>query len=300
MQNRSFAVQLRSLMKQRKISGEKIAQKLNVSQKTISRYSTGEIVPRKEVQKSIFRIISEIGGHPEDATIDLTDNFITLNKLEQYKDYIINQDELDCIEYQLLEQYEHDALLKFSLLQPKNQTYILKNYENLRRIKKYELQLLSNWNDLSCRKRDFILKNLELVQFNFENIKGKEDVCQKIRDYSQMIFSCKDAVKEDIEQITRSVKNGVSIQTNFNDNCKIFAEKLKQSIPSEVETFSEYLLALILIDSPDFYFLMLIQIMCLNDMHFNEDRFAVEPLYGTFVGDRLYSLFNYIEQHLEG
>ena len=57
MNQNSFANKVKTLMKERKISGQRIASELNVSQKTISRYSTGEIVPSEEIQQRILQVI---------------------------------------------------------------------------------------------------------------------------------------------------------------------------------------------------------------------------------------------------
>ena len=62
-----FSQRLSKLMKERKISGQKIAAAVGKSQKTISRYATGEIEPTEELKNAIFRVIADISGLEEDA-----------------------------------------------------------------------------------------------------------------------------------------------------------------------------------------------------------------------------------------
>ena len=60
MNSNTFADRLKSLMKERKISGQRIADAVDISQKTVSRYATGESEPTEGMQRSILSAIAEL------------------------------------------------------------------------------------------------------------------------------------------------------------------------------------------------------------------------------------------------
>ena len=59
----NFSKRLTQLMKQRKISGQKIGEAVGKSQKTISRYANGEIDPPVEMKNKIYKAISDLSGY---------------------------------------------------------------------------------------------------------------------------------------------------------------------------------------------------------------------------------------------
>ena len=65
-----FSQRLSKLMKERKISGQKIGDAIGKSQKTISRYATGEVDPSNEIKNQIYRVIADISGVQDDATTE--------------------------------------------------------------------------------------------------------------------------------------------------------------------------------------------------------------------------------------
>ena len=69
VEEQTFADVLKTLMKKYKISGQKIADRIGKSQKTVSRYANGDVVPKKKIQEQVLQAVAEIAGYSTETII---------------------------------------------------------------------------------------------------------------------------------------------------------------------------------------------------------------------------------------
>ena len=290
MNNNNFADKLKNLMKERKISGQKIADAVGVSQKTISRYVTGENEPNEDMQKKILEAIAEIGGHPEDAITDKQPYIFatTLREAMKYSNQMASDDEILASELQEFYRDKENACKVFSLLEESNQKFVLDNYAVYCEMDAYEIAIIEAFAMISEDKRNFILDSLETIHLNLSDMKDNPSVCQKISRYMEMISKCKAIETEKMEKFS-DIPENVSLSQYSQE----YADKLERASGINVEKMGAFLPELITFDERDWYLLSLVQMLRLRD------RGANITYDGRVVGDKIYALINYIEKLVE-
>lgn len=290
MNNNSFADILKNLMKERKISGQKIADAVGVSQKTISRYVTGENEPNEDMQKKILEAIAEIGGHPEDAITDKQPYIFatTLREAMKYSSQMASDEEILDMELQEFYRDKDNACKVFSLLVESNQKFVLDNLDVYCELDVHEIAIVEAFAKISEDKRSFILDSLETIHLNFSDMRDKPSVCQKLSKYIEMMSKCKAIELEKIEKF-----KDIPESVEFTQCVQEYADKLEIISGANVEKLGAFLPELITFDERDWYLLSLVQMLSLRDQGANV------TYYGRFVGDKVYALINYMEKLAE-
>lgn len=287
MYNSSFAYKLKSLMSERKISGQSIADKVGVSQKTISRYSTGEIVPGDEMQRKILEAIAELGGHPEDAAAEKRQgNFPgTLSELIKSGIKTLSDDEIYGMEQQEAA-YERDIACKvFSLLEKSNQKYVLDNFDVFCQVEAYEAVIFEAFCDISEEERRFIIGELEKTHFDLYETKAAPAACHKLSLYIEMICKCRAAKPLNPEDFNRLPEKVV-----YTKYVREYADRLDKTRDVDLENLAAYLPELVTFNERDWYLLMLIQLLAMDDSG------AYTTYDGKIVGKKVNALINYMER----
>lgn len=290
MNNNSFADKLKNLMKERKISGQKIADVVGVSQKTISRYVTGENEPNEDMQKKILEAIAEIGGHPEDAITDKPPYILatSLRDAMKYKNQMASDDEILESELQELYRDKDNACKVFSVLEESNQKFVLDNFDVYCEMDGYEIAIVEAFAAISEDKRSFILDSLETIHLNYASVKDSPGVCKKISRYIEMMSKCQEIAVENLEKF-----NDIPECVELTQYGQEYADKLERTSGVNVEKMGAFLPELLTFDERDWYLLTLVQMVRLRD------RGANITYYGRVVGDKVYALINYIEKLTE-
>lgn len=285
-QNR-FAEKLKMLMKERKISGQKIASELNVSQKTISRYSTGEIVPGEEMQQKILQVIADIGGHPEDARVQNAIRTFprTLREIRESGLSPMSDKELEELESGEWEFDKHEASQAFAMLEKRNQKFVMEHFQIYCDLDVYEIAIVEAFSIIPEDKREFVLEGLNVIRIDYTAMINNAYACKKAAQYMGMISKCKEIVPEKYEKY-REAANDIE----ETEELKAFADMLEKTSGVNVEKIGTYLPELISFDEKDWYLLMLVQFVSMQDK-------GVNATYGgRFVGDKIYMLINYLEK----
>lgn len=172
-----FAEILTFLMKEYKISGQKIADKIGKSQKTISRYARGEgdKEPKKEVQKKILQAIADIKGYDLDqVTEDAYGatkkwNVPLLSVEEAKKKSRVKQ----------RKEAENDVVLCFRALPEEKQKFVLQHLDIYAELKLYEMEMMDNFNAISEPKRKIIMEVAEYLAMKEKDATGDElELCR--------------------------------------------------------------------------------------------------------------------------
>lgn len=287
MQNNRFSVRLKSLMRERKISGQKIAAEVGVSQKTISRYATGQNEANENMQKKILEAIAKIGGHPEDAIVNISFSNIneTLEILETTNLHLASDDKIFELEFQEFYRDKKIACIVFSLLEEENQKFVLEHFDVYCEMDTYEIAILEVFSLVSEEERNFILDSLETVHFSFSAVMSHSDICRKIVRYMEMIPRCKALKLENMEKF-KDIPEDICLSNYVQE----YADKLERSNGFQVEKMKRFLSELITLNEKDWYFLILVQILGLKD------RGANTTYDGKIVGDKVYALICYMER----
>ncbi len=290
MNNNNFADKLKNLMKERKISGQKIADAVGVSQKTISRYVTGENEPNEDMQKKILEAIAEIGGHPEDAITDKAPYIFatSLREALKYSSQMASDEEILASELQEFYRDKDNACKVFSILAESNQKFVLDNFDVYCEMDGYEIAIVEAFATISEDKRNFILDSLETIHLDFSSMKDSPSVCQKISRYVEMMSKCKAVEMENLEKFS-DIPESIALNQYGNE----YADKLEKTSGVNVEKLGAFLPELITFDEKDWYLLTLVQMLKLKD------RGANITYYGRIVGDKVYGLINYLEKLAE-
>lgn len=291
-----YSDKVRYLMHERKISGQKIADMIGVSQKTVSRYVTGE-TKNEEMQKKILEAIAQISGYPEDAVFTdfekpkirlLATNLHEVNERSEKGVINLPDDEIFYMEMQELNQIKENACNVFALLEEKNQQYVLQNFDILRDIETYEIVILEKLEKISLRLskeyRDSVIESLERVPLSWNSLKKNGNICKKVSNYFDMMTKCSTLVEEDSKKFKGDIpkcENTLWVQE--------YADKLEKASGVEVERLSIALPNLVTMEQDDWEVLILIQLLRLEDKGYRE-------YYGNIVGDKLYMFFKCLEK----
>lgn len=284
-QNR-FADKLKMLMKERKVSGQKIASELNVTQKTISRYATGEIVPSEEMQQRILQAIANLGGHPEDAEVKKIKILpMTLREVLESGLPLMSDEELEAREMREWESDKHKACQIFSMLEKKNQKFVMEHFQMYCDLDAYEIAIVEAFSVIPEDKREFVLEELNVIRIDYTAMLNNPYQCKKAAQYMEMISKCKDLVPEQYEKY-QELPNDIE----ETEELKAYEDMLEKTSGINVEKMGTYLPELINFDEKDWYLLMLVQLVSMHD------KGANVTYWGRFVGDKIHLLINYLEK----
>lgn len=284
-QNR-FADKLKMLMKERKVSGQKIASELNVTQKTISRYATGEIVPSEEMQQRILQAIANLGGHPEDAEVKKIKILpMTLREVLESGLPLMSDEELEEREMREWESDKHKACQIFSMLEKKNQKFVMEHFQMYCDLDAYEIAIVEAFSVIPEDKREFVLDELNVIRIDYTAMLNNPYQCKKAAQYMEMISKCKDLVPEQYEKY-QELPNDIE----ETEELKAYEDMLEKTSGINVEKMGTYLPELINFDEKDWYLLMLVQLVSMHD------KGANVTYWGRFVGDKIHLLINYLEK----
>lgn len=287
-QNR-FADKLKMLMKERKVSGQKIASELNVTQKTISRYATGEIVPSEEMQQRILQAIANLGGHPEDAEVKKIKILpMTLREVLESGLPLMSDEELEAREMREWESDKHKACQIFSMLEKKNQKFVMEHFQMYCDLDAYEIAIVEAFSVIPEDKREFVLDELNVIRIDYTAMLNNPYQCKKAAQYMEMISKCKDLVPEQYEKY-QELPNDIE----ETEELKAYEDMLEKTSGINVEKMGTYLPELINFDEKDWYLLMLVQLVSMHD------KGANVTYWGRFVGDKIHLLINYLEKLAE-
>lgn len=284
-QNR-FADKLKMLMKERKVSGQKIASELNVTQKTISRYATGEIVPSEEMQQRILQAIANLGGHPEDAEVKKIKILpMTIREVLESGLPLMSDEELEEQEMREWESDKHKACQIFSMLEKKNQKFVMEHFQMYCDLDAYEIAIVEAFSVIPEDKREFVLDELNVIRIDYTAMLNNPYQCKKAAQYMEMISKCKDLVPEQYEKY-QELPNDIE----ETEELKAYEDMLEKTSGINVEKMGTYLPELINFDEKDWYLLMLVQLVSMHD------KGANVTYWGRFVGDKIHLLINYLEK----
>ena len=181
----NFSQRLSHLMKERKISGQRIADAIGKSQKTISRYAKGEVDPNNEVKNQIYKAIAEISGIEEDGMtqeeLDLSDfseNFMEDWEWTEYELELGRQHaEEECEKVKYLCRYFHQLTLDAK-------KYYLSNIHFFHTIEKWEWSAMEIYHNLNQKQKIEFVKILEKFDIDYTAI---EQNAKSIAKYMEMI-----------------------------------------------------------------------------------------------------------------
>ncbi len=255
-----FSKRLSLLMKERKISGQKLGAAVGKSQKTISRYATGEVEPSEEMKNIIYRAIANFSGIVEDGMTEaeLDEQEFFWRWSEEYTK------EIDCIERRLAQDVMNkltgnasDLIKVFQKLSLGAKKYYLTNFETLHLVEDWENAVLDFFHGLSASKQEELVRYLENFNFDYKTLGN----VGKLSAYMKMI---KNAERRPILIIDR-LNEGRIVNGQKDSLIKEFEEMLleistgkRQGVMPIYPWFLSY--------TPyDWYFLLRVQIYELYD-----------------------------------
>lgn len=190
-----FSQRLSMLMKERKISGQRIGDAIGKSQKTISRYANGEVDPSNEIKNMIYRVIADISGIKEDAT---TEEELDLQKnLERIYAELNEEIQPGCYEWELGIQeserteekyWQHERVFHDLSLGAKN--YYMENINAFHLVEEWEYCVLDLFHAFTPRQQERFIKYLENFNYHFEELR-KNCSANKIAAYTEMVVRSK-------------------------------------------------------------------------------------------------------------
>lgn len=290
MNSNKFADRLKSLMKERKISGQRIADAVDVSQKTISRYATGESEPTEGMQRSILSAIAELSGHPEDASMNWHPHYFE-SSLSEWLELADARTLSDDEEGEMWENLlgMHQACWVFSLLEECNQKFVLDNFGLFCGIDVYEVAIIEAFADISESKRRFVLDSLETVRLGFSELKSKPAVCRKISDYMGMVQRCRALKPEKWE-----MPSDMPLELVYTKKMRKYSLLLEKTKAADVEKMCRYLPKMVTFDEKEWYLLALVQILALRDRGENKTTYEDKE-----VGDKVHGLISWLVKEQE-
>lgn len=266
------AESLRTLMKKYRISEQKLADEVQVSQKTISRYVTGEIRPKDEVLGRVLRGIATISGEHE-ADIIRSFQEISMNKS-------ISENFVSAFEHTA-----HHLCGQFSQFSEQNQRYIIDHFMIFTRICSHEVMIVEKFHSLSNNRKKFLLENLELVRLPFSALQTRSFQREKIRYCLQMMDDCKQVEPfHALGPVSSHYPKTPLVSTFKNLVTSNISRVLMDS------GMLQYLEQMVRFDINDWYLLMLVNMLGVTDYGFNTS------VSGDIIGDKLFMLIQYLEK----
>ncbi len=185
MKETTFSRRLSYLMKERKISGQKIGDAIGKTQKTISRYANGEVDPDNETKNKIFNAIACISGIEDDGkTIEIVE------EEEFLADLYNSEEEWDTAAAELGRQHEEYRTGNiprlreiFKTLSAGAKMYYLKNIRKFHVISDWEYEVLDIYKGMDERGQKKFMDILERYDLRLDRIQN----CDKLAIYIEMI-----------------------------------------------------------------------------------------------------------------
>lgn len=288
VEEQTFADVLKTLMKKYKISGQKIADRIGKSQKTVSRYANGDVVPKKKIQEQVLQAVAEIAGYSTETIIAEGQEIKKVWKLERVTLGSARRDAYR----ERREQAEQWAVRVFAMLPEEKQSFMLEFFDVYAELKTHEIEILDNFKRISEEKQKIIVDvALYLAGLDKEPIKGAleryrafkyDEVCKRLSEYEWEPETW-DKYKEipEIEEETELES--------------IFARKLadKSLELGQVQRFGMKLVDMINYTPADWRFLSYIQIIYVQDegTNYTQDY--------QLLGDQVYMLMCWLEKLAE-
>lgn len=188
MQTR-FSQRLSQLMKERKISGQRIGDAIGKSQKTISRYANGEVDPDIETKNLIYKVISDISGVMEDGMteqeLDIHD--LLMNETMYFMEHPESGEcELGRIYQDELNECRLNQHAIFHTLSSGAKKYYLDNIRCFLMVEEWECRVLEYFHSFKGKKKQEFVKYLENFNVDFDNLNSSYKTV-KIAAYMDMI-----------------------------------------------------------------------------------------------------------------
>ncbi len=184
MQTR-FSQRLTKLMKERKISGQKIGDAIGRSQKTISRYANGEVDPSIEIKNMIYKVIADYSGIEEDA---MTEEELAEQEWGYEESMFYHAEE--CAEWYHMMDYIETLDSTFNYLSDSfdkltkgAKRYYIDNICRIHFLENWEQEILNIYHKMSATEQKRFLSFFEPCNFDFCIAENAE----KIGAYAQMI-----------------------------------------------------------------------------------------------------------------
>ena len=153
VEEQSFASVLKSLMKKYRISGQKIADRIGKSQKTVSRYANGEVVPKKKYRRQVLQAVSEIAGY---STEELVAEGKEIKRVWELKTVTLGSARREAYK-ERREQAEKWAVRVFALLPEEKQRFMLDFFDLYAELKMYEMEMVDNFRRIPAEKEQVIM-----------------------------------------------------------------------------------------------------------------------------------------------
>lgn len=259
-----FSQRLSMLMKERKISGQRIADAIGKSQKTISRYANGEVDPSNEIKNTIYRVIADMSGIEEDATTEEE-----LDSQEDWEKLCIELEEEfqpGCGEWewglqtQMEEEDNSRKLMKiFHELTLGAKKYYMQNVNTFHMVEEWEFAVMELFHEFKPQKQAEFVKYLEKFDYNFEQLKYG-GCAYKIAAYIEMVRNSENRPMLLIEKNKEE-------DTNSREEKELeekYERELEYYLNAPVEVLSDYP-NLLSYTSYDWYVLLRITIFELYD-----------------------------------
>lgn len=283
MKQTRFSQRLSLLMKERKISGQRIGDAIGKSQKTISRYANGEVDPDNDTKNAIYRVIADISGIEEDA---MTEEELAEQELfdEWTDDLLVHPEYREWemgAELQKEESYRLDNLeKKFDQLSLGAKQYYLKYMDKFHLIEEWEYEVMDVFHKLSTQKQVELVEYLEHFDFTYKKLRNTE----KIASYMEMIGCAEKSpilIKEN-NVSEENKKRDLVLKKEWSERMLEICNREKYYVP-----YSPYFLSY----SPyDWYFLLRVQIFEIYED--GNEYFWGDEHGGICIGNKLMHLLD--------
>lgn len=191
LKNVKYSEVLRQNLKNFKISGVAIAEKVGLSQKSISRYTTGETTPNSktaaDILAAVYSIINEKKINPTQQQKELLENLKELTENIQsnlitniekayeiikanYNSESYFQDDLEDESF-LFQDVTIKIKKVFDSFPIENQKFFLDNFDYFKILSLEDLNFLINLSHLNKKQQDYIIEQLQNIKFSDEFIK---------------------------------------------------------------------------------------------------------------------------------
>ena len=300
----TFDKWLKAVMKNEHISGQMIADKVGVSQKSISRYSTGEVEPDDATKSKIYEALAELTRNMDyikgnSYTLPKKKEKVDVSVLESDEQALGQEGEEEFILHKKWAAATENAVLAFAGLSESNQKYILDNLEIFLSVDLYETYLIDDFLELSDKARQQLLEDLQRPLLLFKNLQGAPEKTKKIANYLHMVQEAEKIIPGKTEELQAGVEN---------EWTKAFRSRLEERIINTtgneedgmaVEVLSDCILEYLNYTPELWYFLMLVQMHLLNDKE--KIQILYYEKYGSIgkmelVGAKALSLISYLHR----
>lgn len=153
VEEQSFANVLKTLMKKYHISGQKIADRIGKSQKTVSRYANGDVIPKTKIQEQVLQAVAEIAGYSTEAILEEGKEIKSFRKMERVTLGSARQKTYR----ERRKQAEQWAVRIFALLPEEKQSFLLEFFDVYAELRMHEIEMVDNLKRLSKEKQKTVM-----------------------------------------------------------------------------------------------------------------------------------------------